>query len=88
MKTRAIRKGFKRLTERSEKMTLIFGGTKEKSHFESGGKLYGFSPFGHCDTDCSYKDGACIGHCSHLKITPRPCLKRDYRRMGRAEQFL
>jgi hypothetical protein len=52
VKTRAIRKGFKRLTERSEKMTLIFGGTKEEYHFERQVKLYGTSLFGHCDTDC------------------------------------
>ena len=64
-------------------MVLVCGGIKDKGHFESEGKLYGFNPFSHCDTDCPHKKGTCIAHCSGVSITQRPCLKDDYYRENR-----
>ena len=60
-------------------MDLRCAGIKDKHHFENGGKLYGFNPFSHCDTDCPHKEGTCISHCSGLSISQRPCLKDDYK---------
>lgn len=60
-------------------MILRCGGIKDKHHFESEGKLYGLNPFSHCDTDCPYKRGTCIDHCSGVSIPQRPCLKNDYK---------
>lgn len=59
-------------------MVLRCGGIKDKDHFESEGKLYGLNPFSHCDTDCPYKVGTCISHCSRISIAQRPCLKDDF----------
>jgi len=59
-------------------MILRCGGTKEKGHYEREGKLYGISPFAHCDADCPYKEGNCKDLCSHLEFRQRPCLKADY----------
>jgi hypothetical protein len=61
-------------------MILRCGGIKEREHYESEGKLYGIRPFPHCDTDCPYNEGTCISHCSHLTITQRPCLEKDYKK--------
>jgi len=60
-------------------MILGCGGTKEDQHYEKEGKLYGISPFAHCDTDCPYTEGTCFSRCSRLGWNQRPCLKAAYR---------
>jgi len=49
-------------------------GKEEQEHFGSEGKVYGVTPFSHCDSDCPYTDGTCLEKCFHLSITERPCL--------------
>lgn len=61
-------------------MILRCGRKSEQDHFESEGRLYGIAPFAHCDTDCPHNEGTCGSNCSHLTITERPCLGKDYKR--------
>jgi len=59
---------------------------KKEQHYENEGKLYGISPFAHCDTDCPYTEGTCISRCSHLGWNQRPCLK-PYREKKKSYGF-
>jgi hypothetical protein len=54
-------------------MTFHCGGRAE-SHFQSEEKLYGTTPFFHCESDCPHRVGSCLEFCANLSMLDRPCL--------------